>query len=224
MAELILVRHGQASFGAANYDQLSDLGLQQSKWLGEYFEAINAEFDLVLSGSLIRHQQTLEGIQTGMGKRHQHQVFEGLNEFSFEAMIKSYLAMYPEEQPQQNAPRKTYYRLLKRTMKKWMAGELEGDIPETWGEFEHRVLDVFNWLRQNQTGKKVLAISSGGAISMAIATVLKAPKETVTELNLQQKNTGYAHFYFNKENFRLTGMNYSPHLDSPERMQHLTFS
>ena len=43
LAELTLVRHGQASFGAANYDQLSDLGMQQSRWLGEYFAAIGAE-------------------------------------------------------------------------------------------------------------------------------------------------------------------------------------
>ncbi len=31
MSELYLVRHAQASFGAANYDQLSDLGHQQSR-------------------------------------------------------------------------------------------------------------------------------------------------------------------------------------------------
>ena len=37
MAELVLVRHGQASFGAADYDKLSDLGWRQSRWLGEYF-------------------------------------------------------------------------------------------------------------------------------------------------------------------------------------------
>ena len=36
MSELYLVRHAQASFGAANYDQLSDLGHQQSRWLGDH--------------------------------------------------------------------------------------------------------------------------------------------------------------------------------------------
>ncbi|MFP3608465.1 histidine phosphatase family protein, partial [Paraburkholderia sp. SIMBA_053] len=37
MAELYLVRHGQASLGADDYDQLSDAGEQQGIWLGEYF-------------------------------------------------------------------------------------------------------------------------------------------------------------------------------------------
>lgn len=38
MSELYLVRHAQASFGAANYDQLSDLGHRQSRWLGEHLK------------------------------------------------------------------------------------------------------------------------------------------------------------------------------------------
>jgi broad specificity phosphatase PhoE len=37
MGNLYLVRHGQASFGAADYDQLSELGQRQSVRLGEYF-------------------------------------------------------------------------------------------------------------------------------------------------------------------------------------------
>jgi broad specificity phosphatase PhoE len=37
MGTLYLVRHGQASFGADDYDQLSPLGQQQTVRLGEYF-------------------------------------------------------------------------------------------------------------------------------------------------------------------------------------------
>ena len=59
MAELVLVRHGQASFGADDYDRLSELGWQQSRWLGEYFRERGAAFDLILRGSLRRHAETL---------------------------------------------------------------------------------------------------------------------------------------------------------------------
>jgi len=37
MGTLYLVRHGQASFGAADYDNLSELGHKQSARLGEYW-------------------------------------------------------------------------------------------------------------------------------------------------------------------------------------------
>ena len=34
MSELLVIRHGQASFGQDNYDVLSDLGHRQSKAVG----------------------------------------------------------------------------------------------------------------------------------------------------------------------------------------------
>ena len=45
MGTLYLVRHGQASFGAADYDQLSELGRRQSVRLGEYFANKGLTFD-----------------------------------------------------------------------------------------------------------------------------------------------------------------------------------
>lgn len=66
MGNLYLVRHGQASFGAADYDQLSPLGHQQSVRLGAYFQQQGLLFDAVLCGTLRRHQQTWAGICEGM--------------------------------------------------------------------------------------------------------------------------------------------------------------
>ena len=99
-------------------------------------------------------------------------------------------------------------------------------IPEYIHNMPAMIKNALEWITASGelAGKKVLAVSSGGAISMAISQILHAPSETVIELNLQQKNSGYAHFYFNQHTIRLTGMNYSPHLDTPERIQHLTFS
>jgi len=57
MAELYLVRHGQASFGADNYDQLSLLGKQQGQLLGEYFAERKIVFDHVLVGTMNRPRQ-----------------------------------------------------------------------------------------------------------------------------------------------------------------------
>ena len=36
MGSIYLIRHGQASFGAENYDVLSPLGYRQSEALGDY--------------------------------------------------------------------------------------------------------------------------------------------------------------------------------------------
>ena len=61
MGTLYLVRHGQASFGADDYDNLSTLGRQQSVRLGEYWRAKGMTFDAVLVGTLKRQAQTLDG-------------------------------------------------------------------------------------------------------------------------------------------------------------------
>ena len=65
MGTLYLVRHGQASFGADDYDQLSALGQAQARRLGEYWrESLGPElrFDAVLTGTLRRQLQTWQGI------------------------------------------------------------------------------------------------------------------------------------------------------------------
>lgn len=69
MALLFLVRHGQASFGSADYDRLSELGRQQSRWLGEHFAGRGLQFRRVVAGSLRRQQSTAEEILAAMQPR-----------------------------------------------------------------------------------------------------------------------------------------------------------
>ena len=59
------MRHGQANSTATNeadYDRLSDLGHQQAAWLGDHLRAHEAPFDLVLTGTLRRQQQTAQAM------------------------------------------------------------------------------------------------------------------------------------------------------------------
>ena len=87
MKTLYLVRHGQASFGAADYDNLSELGHKQSVRLGEYFQQKGIQFDAVLCGTLRRHVQTWEGIRKGADFALEPLAWPGLNEFDSEALI-----------------------------------------------------------------------------------------------------------------------------------------
>ena len=66
MGNLYLVRHGQASFGADDYDVLNPLGMQQAKRLGEYFKTKGIIFDAALTGTLRRQINTFDGICEGM--------------------------------------------------------------------------------------------------------------------------------------------------------------
>ena len=56
MTVLYLIRHGQASFGAEDYDQLSELGRRQSVLLGTHLRQTQPPLDAIYAGSL-RHQK-----------------------------------------------------------------------------------------------------------------------------------------------------------------------
>ena len=91
MGRLLLVRHGQASFGAADYDRLSDLGHRQCVRLGQYLRERGARFEAVVTGTLKRHTQSWQGIAEGLHLPHDTWQdalpWPGLNEYDSEAVI-----------------------------------------------------------------------------------------------------------------------------------------
>ncbi len=229
MSELYLIRHAQASFGTDNYDQLSALGEKQSRWLGEYYAERGIVFDQFITGDMRRHQQTMDAIVAGMGvtenRRHIH---PGLNEYDFQHLVARFGASFPEDElylaVRQNPADKTgYYRLLRRVLSAWSCGQLS-DCSETWQDFSNRVEAASGLIRSlAEPGNRVLAVSSGGAISAFIGHVLALSAEKVFDLNLQTRNTGVSHFFFNREKLNLSGFNAVPHLETNGRSQHITY-
>ena len=67
MASIYLIRHGQASFGAANYDQLSTLGQRQADVTGQFLSTIGLKIDAAVAGTLSRQQETGARILGGLG-------------------------------------------------------------------------------------------------------------------------------------------------------------
>lgn len=227
MAELYLVRHGQASFRSDNYDQLSPLGTQQALWLGEHFHQRGYQFDSILQGSMARHRQTAEAIAQGLQlplATAEFRLMDGLNEFNFQQLFDAYVQQHPHEAPSADAPAVEFYKLLKKSMQRWFSGELTEGIDETWQQFENRIHNVLAVLQSEFHGQKVLAVSSGGAIAMLLRHILQAPAQTAIELNLQIRNTAISHCFFNRHAVRMTTFNHIPHLDTQEREHNITFS
>jgi broad specificity phosphatase PhoE len=233
VSEVFFVRHGQASFGSDNYDQLSDLGHQQAEWLGQYFANRDLQFDAIYTGDMVRHQETLSGIKKGLNaqaleikapeiKVPEAKVTPQLNEFDFHTLIKAYLVSKGQALPGKDSPRKDFYRILKSALHDWSAGTLTEGTPETWQGFEQRIADCLNDI--GQLSGRVLVVSSGGAISMALRHILQSPASIMVDLNLQTKNTGVSHCFFNSQGFSLSSFNHVPHLDSPERHHAVTYS
>jgi broad specificity phosphatase PhoE len=225
MSELFLVRHAQASFGEDDYDRLSVLGHQQARWLGEYFLKRNLQFDQVLCGDMVRHRETLSGISLGMGQAlHEHSVHDEWNEFDFRSLIDAYLHDHPEETPSENAPVREISKILRNTLHAWAADRLSASVPETFSAFEQRIKSALSLVDgQAGAGKRILVVTSGGAISMALRQVLLTPPEVVVQMNLQTRNSSFSHLYFNSSGLQLSGFNHVPHLDHVDRSSAITY-
>ncbi len=219
MSELFLVRHAQASFGSDNYDRLSELGHRQARWLGEHFRERALRFDRIVCGAMVRQRETVAGILAGMGETPlEPECDDSWDEFDFEAIVTAFLARHPERQPSEHDAPRSFSRLLRDSLQAWIDDRLEADLPERWLAFDQRVqrgLDALGSAGNDR--QRVLVVSSGGAISAALGKVLQAPPSTMLHLNLQLRNSGVNHLYFNDRAFHLAGFNHTPHLDRPDR-------
>lgn len=226
MAMLFLVRHGQASFGAANYDCLSATGRQQARWLGEYFRDRGLRFRRVLAGSLVRQQDTASEILAAMGEAAggaRIETHAGFNEYDGEALYCSHTGG-ADHRAHQNGDYADYWRTFRSAFAAWTAGTLEG-MPETWEAFGQRVAQGLLHGAEGATrDDALLVVSSGGAIGRAVADLLGAPAQTAIELNLQFRNTAFCEIICGRNGQRLLSFNNLPHLDHPERRHAITFA
>ncbi|AOK14746.1 phosphoglycerate mutase [Burkholderia cepacia] len=217
MAELFLVRHGQASFGTDDYDRLSALGERQSVWLGEYFAQQGLAFDRVICGTMNRHAQTVDAILRGMGREDLgYDRHPGLNEYDFEGLFAAAAADYPELARLAAGSMKSHFRALRQVLQLWSEDKLSGPVPETWAHFQQRVADARAAIRHGG-GRRVLTVSSGGPIAVTVQQVLAAPPSSAIALNLQIRNSSLSQFFFNADAFHLASFNGIPHLEDPER-------
>jgi broad specificity phosphatase PhoE len=223
MGTLYLVRHGQASFGAADYDQLSELGQRQSRRLGEYFAERGLHFDGLIAGTLRRHKQTLAGILEGMNRAGEHLAWDGLNEYDSEALIAT---VHPGKLPKPDSPElyRHHFRLLRDAMGRWMAGETRPAGMPSYAEFVSGVTSALDHVRANHYGQKVLVVTSGGPIATAVASVLGAHPQATIDLNMRIRNTAITEFAFTPKRHSLVMFNGIPHLDGAAYQEWVTYA
>ncbi|MCD2512711.1 histidine phosphatase family protein [Comamonas endophytica] len=214
MGTLYLVRHGQASFGADNYDQLSARGHEQARRLGEYWRERSMVFDAVLVGGLRRHGQTLDGIGEGLeGLTAPVTALPALNEYDSQALLA---AIHPQPLPRPDTPElyRQHFRMLCDALAQWMAGVISPQGMPSWNDFSAGVRGVLEQVRQQHSGHNVLLVSSGGPICAAIGQVLGTSPEATIALNMRLRNSAVTEFSISPKRLMLQTFNTLNHLDS----------
>jgi len=229
MSTLLLIRHGQASFGTENYDRLSELGMKQSRLLGEYWAARGQKLDAVFCGAQERQKQTLLAVRDAYIERGlpflTHDVIAGFNEYDSQGiMMRLFPKLMEEDKRIQevirgstgmggNTPqgRKSFQEIFEIVVNRWIRGDVEAPGLESWVSFYGRVeKGIRRIMSEFPNGKTVAVFTSGGPISATMRFALGTSDETAINLSWVIKNASINEFKYNAERFSLTGFNMTP--------------
>ena len=99
MATIYLIRHGQASFGSDNYDQLSDLGRRQATLMGEFLRDTGIVLDAAYSGDLSRQRETAQLALASQPGEVSHTIDARFNEIQNDEQIEYLLPEVVKRNP-----------------------------------------------------------------------------------------------------------------------------
>ncbi len=235
MSELILVRHGQASFGAESYDKLSDKGIEQVKILSQHWQALGERFDHIYSGNLLRQRETAhELLPLIEGKPSASVQLSGFNEYNGDPLIRTHLRDLreagdqsgPTQWPIQDA--RLFQKIFEQATARWILDDLDprDDVAdfERWSDFKARVYAALDEvMARHGSGSRVVVSTSGGVIAMALQRVLNFPDDQVIATNWMVRNSAVTRIIYGRGKLSLTQFNNLAHLETPEKQQLITF-
>ncbi|MBO9522183.1 MAG: histidine phosphatase family protein [Nocardioidaceae bacterium] len=216
MGQILLVRHGQASFGADDYDALSPTGFEQAGLLGKSLAARSLGADLIVHGTMRRHRETAE---TCAGAAGWHgvpvEVDPGWDEFDF----LSVLAVHPAPHGNEEPTKAEFQRWFEVATAAWIAGE-DRDYAETFAGFGARVNAALERTVEVAQQGTVAVFTSGGPIGWAVATVLAEGEGAAvgradlwTRLNRMSVNAALTRLVTGSRGVNLLTYNDQSHLD-----------
>ncbi|HUQ00698.1 MAG TPA: histidine phosphatase family protein [Aeromicrobium sp.] len=222
MSVLLLVRHGQASFGKRNYDALSELGHEQSRVLGAAFAARGIEPSRIVCGGLRRHAETVDGILEGLGRSAGPElaVDDGWDEFNFEHVMQVHKPMYKSRvlmladyaRTPAAARRAKFQAMFEEATQRWTGGEADDDYNESFPAFSQRVDDALRRTAKDAEGT-VVVVSSGGPIGLVASHLLAGDASLWVPLNRVAVNTAVTKLLTGRNGITLSTYNEHSHLE-----------
>jgi broad specificity phosphatase PhoE len=211
---LYLVRHGQASFGAADYDNLSELGAEQAQLLGKWFADAQVKPTRLIAGGLRRHQQTSRAWAQGFTEKGGvlpdasfHSIDPRWNEYDHEDIFgKGTKAFGLEGMANKEMSKRDFQKLFEKAITRWISGQHDAEYTEPWNSFHGRCAAALAEVKQMR-GETVVVFSSGGAIGATVAHVLGLPATQAMQFNYLIANCSVSRIIYRDDEASLASFN-----------------
>jgi broad specificity phosphatase PhoE len=231
MSVLYLIRHGQASFGTDNYDQLSAVGREQSAILGSYFAALGEPIHRIYTGNLERQRATAQLVADALAPDSPPLSIEpAFDEYESESILHTFAASLSPAQleeagwPGLRTDRRRFQFFLERAARAWVDAQIAADAMLPWRSFHGRIVAaVERIMREEGRGKTLLVSTSGGVIGTIVAHVLGLANHLGIELNWAVHNASITRLIYNADKISLSMFNGLPHLDQEGRRHLITY-
>lgn len=209
MGLILLVRHGQASWGAADYDVLSPTGAEQARVLGRFLASLDP--DLVVHGSLQRQRRTAEELIAGAGWSLRPRVDARWDEFDHLALLGAH--PQPASEFDGEPDRRQFQAWFEAATERWTGGEYDGDYPESFPAFRERVTAALASIVEEGVPKAVV-VTSGGPIASVTTAMLDAGTPTYVRVAPVVVNTSVTRLVTGGRGVTLVGFNDHGHLQT----------
>lgn len=223
MGTIYLVRHGQASFGSADYDRLSPLGFEQARVVGEHLRTRLGQVDAIALGSMRRHRETAETCLRAMDCAAPVREDAGFNEYAFEAIVKAHRpefsdqAVMKAEMARSTDPKKAFQQFFEAAIARWTGGRHDHEYEESWPDFQSRCGGALDRLVQRLGhGKTALVFTSGGFIGVTVQRLLKLSAEQAFGFNWHIANGSLTKLLYGGRGISLQSFNEHGHLETAD--------
>jgi broad specificity phosphatase PhoE len=229
MGTIYLIRHSQASFGAADYDQLSELGFEQAGILGRALHLRRPRADKIVCGSLKRHRQTAEGCLTAMGLPAQWDTDPAWDEYDLDAVMRVHHPRYVDrtvlaaELAASDNPRRKFQEVFVAAMDRWAGGRHDAEYEESWPAFTARVNEALRRLNVSLAKSQgALVFTSGGPIAAVCGALLNLSGLDALRINSKLANASVTKLVCSDKGVHLSTMNEHAHFEG-EKAPFMTY-
>ncbi|HEY2057594.1 MAG TPA: histidine phosphatase family protein [Amycolatopsis sp.] len=208
MGAIYLVRHGQASFGAEDYDALSERGFEQSTVVGAELKRRGVSFSQARSGSLARQRDTAATALKALGAGVSVVEDPRWNEYDHVDIARHHAGGAAQEDS------RAYQSVLDAALRAWVDAGADGPCAETWPAFLARCTDALaDVVTSLGKGEHAVVFTSGGVIGAVCGALLGTPETGLLKLNRVTVNGGITKVTSGRGGVNLLTFNEHSHFD-----------